>query len=62
MTFYTDSAEQTIEFGKKIGSKLKKGDILAMQELLRQEKQQSQRELLSLSELKILLQARHSAS
>ena len=31
MTFYTDSAEQTIEFGKKIGSKLKKGDILAMQ-------------------------------
>ena len=31
MTFYTDSPEQTIEFGKKIGSKLKKGDILAMQ-------------------------------
>lgn len=31
MTFFTDSAQQTIELGKKIGSKLKKGDILAMQ-------------------------------
>lgn len=31
MTFFTDSAEQTIELGKKIGAQLKKGDILAMQ-------------------------------
>ncbi len=31
MTLYTDSAQETIELGKKIGSMLKKGDILAMQ-------------------------------
>ena len=31
MTFYTTSAEETIELGKKIGSLLKKGDIIAMQ-------------------------------
>ena len=31
MTFHTSSAEETIEFGKKIGSLLKKGDIIAMQ-------------------------------
>ena len=31
MTFQTASAEETIELGKKIGSLLKKGDIIAMQ-------------------------------
>ena len=31
MTFHTSSAEETIELGKKIGSHLKKGDIIAMQ-------------------------------
>ena len=31
MTFYTTSAEETIELGKNIGSLLKKGDIIAMQ-------------------------------
>ena len=31
MTLYTNSAEETIELGKKIGSMLKKGDVLAMQ-------------------------------
>ncbi len=31
MTLYTNSAQETIELGKKIGSMLKKGDILAMQ-------------------------------
>lgn len=31
MTHFTNSAEETIEFGKKIGSKLKKGDIIALQ-------------------------------
>ncbi|MBR0495419.1 MAG: tRNA (adenosine(37)-N6)-threonylcarbamoyltransferase complex ATPase subunit type 1 TsaE [Treponema sp.] len=31
MTFHTASAEETIELGKKIGSLLKKGDIIAMQ-------------------------------
>lgn len=31
MTFHTTSAEETIELGKKIGSLLKKGDIIAMQ-------------------------------
>ncbi|MBR0099317.1 MAG: tRNA (adenosine(37)-N6)-threonylcarbamoyltransferase complex ATPase subunit type 1 TsaE [Treponema sp.] len=31
MTFHTSSAEETIELGKKIGSLLKKGDIIAMQ-------------------------------
>ncbi len=31
LTFYTKSAEETISLGKKIGSKLKKGDIIAMQ-------------------------------
>ena len=31
MTLFTNSAEETIELGKKIGSMLKKGDILAMQ-------------------------------
>lgn len=31
LTLYSSSAEQTIEFGKKIGAMLQKGDILAMQ-------------------------------
>lgn len=31
LTFYTKSSEETISLGKKIGSKLKKGDIIAMQ-------------------------------
>lgn len=31
ITFHTTSAEETIELGKKIGSLLKKGDIIAMQ-------------------------------
>ncbi len=31
MTFHTTSADETIELGKKIGSLLKKGDIIAMQ-------------------------------
>ena len=31
MTLYTNSAEETIPLGKKIGSMLKKGDVLAMQ-------------------------------
>ena len=31
MTFHTTSAEETIELGKKIGTLLKKGDIIAMQ-------------------------------
>ena len=31
MTLYTNTAEETIELGKKIGSMLKKGDVLAMQ-------------------------------
>ena len=31
MMFHTTSAEETIELGKKIGSLLKKGDIIAMQ-------------------------------
>lgn len=31
ITFNTTSAEETVELGKKIGSFLKKGDIIAMQ-------------------------------
>ncbi len=31
MTLYTNSPDETIELGKKIGLKLQKGDILAMQ-------------------------------
>lgn len=31
MTFITNSSEETIELGKRIGSKLKKGDVIAMQ-------------------------------
>ncbi len=31
LTFRTNSAEETIELGKKIGKLLKKGDIIAMQ-------------------------------
>ena len=31
ITFITNSAEETIELGKKIGSLLQKGDIIAMQ-------------------------------
>lgn len=31
LTFTTKSAEETIELGRKIGSRLKKGDIIAMQ-------------------------------
>lgn len=31
LTFHTTSAEETIELGKKIGTLLKKGDIIAMQ-------------------------------
>lgn len=31
ITFTTTSAEETVELGKKIGSFLKKGDIIAMQ-------------------------------
>lgn len=31
LTFHTTSAEETIELGKKIGSLLQKGDIIAMQ-------------------------------
>ncbi|MBQ9205847.1 MAG: tRNA (adenosine(37)-N6)-threonylcarbamoyltransferase complex ATPase subunit type 1 TsaE [Treponema sp.] len=31
LTFHTHSASETIELGKKIGSFLKKGDIIAMQ-------------------------------
>ena len=31
LTFHTSSAEETIELGKKIGSLLQKGDIIAMQ-------------------------------
>lgn len=30
MTFHTDSSEETIELGKKIGSHLKAGDVIAM--------------------------------
>ena len=31
ITFITNSAEETIELGKKIGSLLQKGDIIAIQ-------------------------------
>ena len=31
MTFKTHSPEETIELGEKIGNKLKKGDVIAMQ-------------------------------
>lgn len=31
LTFVTHTPEETIDLGKKIGSKLKKGDIIAMQ-------------------------------
>ena len=31
LTFYTSSAEETIELGKKIGSLLQKGDVIALQ-------------------------------
>lgn len=31
MTFYTESAEQTIELGEKIGSFLRPGDVIALQ-------------------------------
>ncbi len=31
LVFYTSSAEETIELGKKLGSFLKKGDIIALQ-------------------------------
>ena len=31
LTFITHSAEETIELGRKIGAKLQKGDIIAMQ-------------------------------
>lgn len=31
LVFYTHSADETISLGEKIGKKLKKGDILAMQ-------------------------------
>lgn len=31
LTLYTNNADETIELGRKIGSMLKKGDILAMQ-------------------------------
>jgi len=31
LTFHTNSQEETIELGKKIGSLLKKGDIIALQ-------------------------------
>jgi tRNA threonylcarbamoyladenosine biosynthesis protein TsaE len=31
MTFHTNSAEETIELGKRIGKKLQKGDVVAMQ-------------------------------
>lgn len=31
ITFHTNSAEETIELGKKIGSLLQKGDIIALQ-------------------------------
>lgn len=31
MIFHTNSTEETIELGKKIGSKLRSGDVLAMQ-------------------------------
>jgi tRNA threonylcarbamoyladenosine biosynthesis protein TsaE len=31
MTFHTNSAEETIELGRKIGRKLTKGDVIAMQ-------------------------------
>ena len=31
LTFTTNSPEETIELGRKIGAKLKKGDIIAMQ-------------------------------
>ncbi|MBB5218504.1 MULTISPECIES: tRNA (adenosine(37)-N6)-threonylcarbamoyltransferase complex ATPase subunit type 1 TsaE [Treponema] len=30
MTFHTDSSEETIELGKKIGALLKPGDVIAM--------------------------------
>lgn len=31
LTFNTNSAEETIELGRRIGAKLKKGDVIAMQ-------------------------------
>lgn len=31
MTFYSHSADETVRLGEKIGKKLKKGDIIAMQ-------------------------------
>lgn len=31
LTFYTSSAEETIELGKKIGALLEKGDVIALQ-------------------------------
>lgn len=31
MTFHTNSAEETVELGRKIGGKLQKGDVIAMQ-------------------------------
>ena len=31
LTFYTKSADETIELGRKIGKLLKKGDVIAMQ-------------------------------
>lgn len=31
MTFFSNSAEETIELGKKIGASLKKGDVIALQ-------------------------------
>ncbi|MCK9169353.1 MAG: tRNA (adenosine(37)-N6)-threonylcarbamoyltransferase complex ATPase subunit type 1 TsaE [Treponema sp.] len=31
MIFHTNSAEETIELGKKIGDKLQKGDVIAME-------------------------------
>ncbi len=31
LTFYTSSAEETIELGRKIGSLLQKGDVIALQ-------------------------------
>ena len=31
MTFFSNSAKETIELGKKIGASLKKGDVIALQ-------------------------------
>ncbi|HAH61052.1 MAG TPA: tRNA (adenosine(37)-N6)-threonylcarbamoyltransferase complex ATPase subunit type 1 TsaE [Treponema sp.] len=31
MIFHTNSAEETVELGRKIGEKLQKGDVIAMQ-------------------------------